>query len=298
MVYTTSNNLSLLLPLIIIIVFTGCTPKVMSVYESSVHDDEGARTWDYQEHAKRLLEREIYQSLSKRLGTGGASLLLMDMGSNSARLSLATDPWLAMAHMPGDLDRLVVGMLVSQRIGLALTPTELHKIISQALLSLKSEAPTKSETPRQNQLIMTMVPQTPLASEETKVTHETAAEQWKVVDSTPEEIVTDWNPVPGRTSGILIWEKQYETEVRHRITIKPSIDSQNWSGYVITTEVRERPNRNYPWARGSKDFAQKPNVDITTRLAAAIAQALLDKDFARQHNKAPENSGKARMPKQ
>jgi hypothetical protein len=62
------------------------------------------------------------------------------------------------------------------------------------------------------------------------------------------EISTDWLPVPGKTTGVLLWKREWQAQAKHTITVRPSFgDPTNRSEVSVATEVRERPNNNYPW---------------------------------------------------
>ncbi len=99
-----------------------------------------------------------------------------------------------------------------------------------------------------------------------------AASRWGISESNEGQITTDWKATSGRTVGLFWWKKEYQTEVRHIITIKRSYKSQNHSNFSIDTEVRERPNSNYIWAKGNPEFGRSSFNEIKKALLDAVKE--------------------------
>lgn len=94
--------------------------------------------------------------------------------------------------------------------------------------------------------------------------------EWTIADSNGGQITTDWRLIPGKQAGLLWWKKTYQTEVRHVITIKSSSLGEDAAKFTITTEVRERPNDNYPWKDGDAELGRASFERIRDFLLFAI----------------------------
>jgi hypothetical protein len=97
-----------------------------------------------------------------------------------------------------------------------------------------------------------------------------ATPRWEISESNEGQITTDWKPTKGKTVGLFRWKKEYQTEVRHIITIKRSYKSQDYSNFSIETEVRERPNANYKWAKGNPELGRSSFKEIKKILLDTI----------------------------
>jgi len=98
---------------------------------------------------------------------------------------------------------------------------------------------------------------------------------WTLAEYHPDKLVTGWQSIPGREAGLLWWKTLYLTEVRHTVTIKPSIDNLSLSNFVIATEVRERPNENYPWKAGNAEAGRASQNTFKHVVLLAIQDELI-----------------------
>ena len=98
---------------------------------------------------------------------------------------------------------------------------------------------------------------------------------WTLAEYHPDKLVTSWQSIPGREAGLLWWKTLYLTEVRHTVTIKPSIDNLSLSNFVIATEVRERPNENYPWEAGNAEAGRTSQNTFKHVVLLAIQDELI-----------------------
>jgi hypothetical protein len=140
--------------------------------------------------------------------------------------------------------------------GIPLTPTELNRIVSEAL------APALERVPATARSLMP----TPVAS---------AGAPWTVAESNQGQFTTDWRPIRGRTAGVLWWKKTYESEVHHVITIMPSYRSPALANLSVITEVRERPNAQYPWVAGDAELG-RPSFESLKNMLLATIRATID----------------------
>ena len=101
-----------------------------------------------------------------------------------------------------------------------------------------------------------------------------ATDRWGISDSNEGQLITDWRPLQGRRAGILWWEKVYEAEVRHVITVKQSTRSTKHSNIVVVTEVRERPNSAYPWSPGNSELGQTSFTELRRTVLYTVGMAL------------------------
>lgn len=249
MIYSVMRNFSLGLVLLPLISLTGCRQDLnMAMYDhvesSMTNKREGTLTWDYEQH-------EMYQATSIHDVVGAA------LGSfTTSRYRRRSDDeirWLVY------FNKLIRDKMESGHSGIALTPSEVHSVVIQSL-----SPATNVSTYRSPMYATTALPDT----------EEPDVAQWRVHNSTSEEITTDWKRVSGKRAGILWWEKQYETQVSHVITIKPSLDSHILTGITVTTTIRERPNENYEWGPGNVELARKEHAAIKAHLVIAILRKM------------------------
>ena len=135
-----------------------------------------------------------------------------------------------------------------------LTPPELNRVISNAL------APTA-----------VLSAPTVLSLNSAAVPNVT---QWTISESNEGQIITDWKPIPGKKVGVLWWEKKFECEVRHLITIKRSYRSSQLTNFTVVTEVRERPNVNYPWASADPELGRASFENLKNLLLISVRAEL------------------------
>jgi hypothetical protein len=102
-----------------------------------------------------------------------------------------------------------------------------------------------------------------------------------VADQSEGQIVTDWKPIRGKNAGLLWWKKEYQSEVRHTITIKQALYSPGRASYSILTEVRERPNPSYGWAAADSELGRKSFEDIKNLLLTSIRAELVNRSSKR-----------------
>ena len=105
--------------------------------------------------------------------------------------------------------------------------------------------------------------------------------KWEVSESSEGQIITDWKPIPGRKAGLGWWEKEYQTEVRHIITVKRSYRSSKNSNFSILTEVRERPNSNYKWDKADPELGRTSFEEIKSILLASVHKTLTENGAAK-----------------
>jgi hypothetical protein len=139
--------------------------------------------------------------------------------------------------------------------GIELTPPELSSVI------LRTLTPRTNETP---QGAISLASNSP----------DDAKNSWTVSDSNEGQITTDWKRIPGRKAGILWWQKEYESQVRHTITIKQSFRTPRQTNYSILTEVRERPNENYDWVNADPELGRQSFEDIKGVLLTSVRAEL------------------------
>lgn len=135
--------------------------------------------------------------------------------------------------------------------GLDLAPTELNRVILNALATnAVVPAPAK---PSSNPIATT---------------------QWTISESHEGKIITDWKPITGRKAGVFWWEKTYDCEVHHVIMINQSHISHGLTNFTIVTEIRERPNKNYPWVSGDPELGRASFENIKNILLDAVREEL------------------------
>lgn len=149
----------------------------------------------------------------------------------------------------------VIGAAVGGAIqyGIELPAPELGRLIASTL------APSLSGKAARGALSLTES-----APEEPK-------ERWSIADSNEGQITTDWKPIPGRSAGILWWEKIYEAEVRHVITVKQSFREPKYSNISVVTQVRERPNSKYPWSEADSELGRTSFSGLRDLLVQTIS---------------------------
>jgi len=135
--------------------------------------------------------------------------------------------------------------------GIELKPNELAGIISKILLPMPQVMHSDAKDSASSH---------PLQSNS----------KWTISDSNKGQFTTDWRHIQGRKAGVLWWEKIYETEVRHMITIKQPYSTPNVSSFSIATEVHERPNASYPWAKADVELGRTSFEEIKNFLLFKI----------------------------
>lgn len=139
--------------------------------------------------------------------------------------------------------------------GIKLTPPELNHIISTAL------APTA-------------VSSAPMALSLNPTPATQNVSPWTISESNEGQIITDWKAIQGKKAGVLWWEKTFECETRHLITIKRSYQSSQLTNFTIVTEVRERPNVNYPWTSADPELGRASFENLKNILLIAVRAEL------------------------
>lgn len=94
--------------------------------------------------------------------------------------------------------------------------------------------------------------------------------KWGIAVKNENLLVTDWKFIPGKKVGFFWWEKEYETQVRHRIIVNGLNKSGLNTNFLICTEVRERPNENLPWQEGLVEFGQKSFEELKNLVVDTI----------------------------
>lgn len=155
----------------------------------------------------------------------------------------------------------IAGALIgrSVRDGIDMPAPELLSLLSKALNQFDSRRPDVAP----GALSLGSASNSPSASDG-------ALDAWPIAESKDGEITTDWQPIPGKKAGILWWEKYYETEVRHAITVTTAHRDPQLTSFTIRTEVRERPNVNYPWESGDSELGRKSFENIRSKLVRAV----------------------------
>lgn len=213
----------------------------------------------------------IFLTLISLVVTSGCSLIKEKTGIpvwNSNEASNTEDRFFTEAigailysSVRGRLLRLDQGITI-------LAPSELHSIIIKEL-SRTSEA--TGGTPTQQSVIGT-----------NQLNHDSVRVKdinfWGIAETTEGEVTTNWVAIPGRVAGLLWWKKEYLTQVRHIITIRRALTSSTFSGFSITTEVRERPNANYDWRPGDPEHGRRSFEKIRELLVSAIREHLVKKN--------------------
>ena len=162
--------------------------------------------------------------------------------------------------------------------GIPLKTRELSKVISHGISPQESHsstlriAQTRSLKPPTTASAFGLESTTPASTHATK---EPTSTTWTLAEYHPDKLVTGWQSIPGREAGLLWWKTLYLTEVRHTVTIKPSIDNLSLSNFVIATEVRERPNENYPWEVGNAEAGRASQNKFKHVVLLAIQDELI-----------------------
>ena len=89
--------------------------------------------------------------------------------------------------------------------------------------------------------------------------------------------MTDWKRIPGKKAGLGYWHKEYEAEVQHIITVQPSVRSEPSTSFVLQTQVRERPNEQYPWAPGDPELGRASFEEIKALLLERIRTRVIER---------------------
>ena len=162
--------------------------------------------------------------------------------------------------------------------GIPLKTRELSKVISHGISPQESHsstlriAQTRSLKPSTTSSAFALESTTPASTHATK---KPTSITWTLAEYHPDKLVTSWQSIPGREAGLLWWKTLYLTEVRHTVTIKPSIDNLSLSNFVIATEVRERPNENYPWEAGNAEAGRASQNKFKHVVLLAIQNELI-----------------------
>lgn len=155
------------------------------------------------------------------------------------------------------------GRMIQDQIQLA--PTELNAVITKALTENTIPTITSVKTNNEKARLLS-----------------SSRQEWGISESHEGQITTDWMPIPGRIAGLLWWKKEYQTEVRHVITIKRSYLTAQFANFTILTEVRERPNSNYDWEEGDPELGRESFKMIKSMLLEAIKKELHTKSVKKK----------------
>ena len=166
--------------------------------------------------------------------------------------------------------------------GIPLKTRELSKVISHGISPQESHsstlriAQTRSLKPPTTASAFALESTTPASNNaSTHATKKPTSITWTLAEYHPDKLVTSWQSIPGREAGLLWWKTLYLTEVRHTVTIRPSIDNLSLSNFVIATEVRERPNENYPWEAGNVEAGRASQNKFKHVVLLAIQNELI-----------------------
>lgn len=97
---------------------------------------------------------------------------------------------------------------------------------------------------------------------------------WGISESNNDKITTDWVKIKGKESGVLWWKKEFDTEVRHVITITKSDKFPVCTNFSISTQVRERPNANYAWTEANVELGYSSFKELKNSCLLAIKHEL------------------------
>jgi hypothetical protein len=97
--------------------------------------------------------------------------------------------------------------------------------------------------------------------------------RWKIQEINSGTIVTEWMSIRGKTAGLWLWKKEYLTEVRHTISVRPATRNRSLLSYSIKTEVRERPNAEYPWVSADVELGRTAQSEIRAAISTALDAA-------------------------
>ncbi len=164
--------------------------------------------------------------------------------------------------------------------GIPLKTRELSKVIYRGISPQESHS-SKLRTAK-NRSLRPSTKASAFALESTAPTSTQATQKptsitWTLAEYHPDKLVTSWQSIPGREAGLLWWKTLYLTEVRHTVTIKPSIDNLSLSNFIIATEVRERPNENYPWKAGNAEAGRASQNTFKHVVLLAIQDELISR---------------------
>ena len=91
--------------------------------------------------------------------------------------------------------------------------------------------------------------------------------------SIPGELQTSWITVPGKQTGILWWQREWEARVQHTIRVRPDfVDPSKRSGFIVLTRAEERPNPNYPWTQADREIAEKAAELLRSNLIRKVEE--------------------------
>ncbi len=153
------------------------------------------------------------------------------------------------------------GPIVVRQIEINLSAIELLGLFSETL----------SREPQQDSA---RLPETARSFQPRQEQEKRPQSRWTIAEIKEGQLMTDWQPIIGKTTGVLFWKKTYETEVRHLITVKGSFEIPYRSGFSITTEVRERPSANYKWSDADPELGRASLTEIKDYLLRAIRARL------------------------
>jgi len=166
--------------------------------------------------------------------------------------------------------------------GIPLKTRELSKVIYRGISPQESHssklriAQTRNLRPPTTASGFALESTTPASTNATiDVTKKPTSITWTLAEYHPDKLVTSWQSIPGREAGLLWWKTLYLTEVRHIVTIRPSIDNLSLSNFVIATEVRERPNDKNPWEAGNAEAGRASQNEFKHVVLLAIQNELI-----------------------
>src|SRR5262245_7827559 len=149
---------------------------------------------------------------------------------------------------------------IGGHLGIELTPSELNALIVRILSSPPAaarQAPAGAATFGPSS--------SPVASRSSQLDS-----PWTILESNEGQIITDWRRTPGRKAGVGWWEREYDAEVRHIITIRQSFSAPRLASFSIETEVRERPNDRYPWASANVELGRRSFEELKNTLVQSV----------------------------
>lgn len=192
--------------------------------------------WDYQYERFILSGSLSGGAIGALLGAGIDSMVGGSVGSIASSQSILVDA------------------------GLPLSAQDLNATIYSALTAKHQSKPQTS----------TVVPMSFAATQNNLGAIDSAPVAWPIAESNEGQIITEWKRIKGREGGILWWKKEYETEVRHIITVRSSFNSEHFSDFSIETEVHERANQNYPWSIADPELGRQSLQEIRSLLLDAV----------------------------
>ncbi|EHR70768.1 hypothetical protein BurJ1DRAFT_1917 [Burkholderiales bacterium JOSHI_001] len=144
-----------------------------------------------------------------------------------------------------------------------LSPQELSTILFSTL--------NRGQSIRSRGAVISLAPQSTTDGADARSPNNTT---WSISESNEGQLSTDWKRITGRRSGVLWWEKQYQTEVHHIISIKRAFQNSRFTNFSIQTEVRERPNESYPWSAGDPELGRESFESIKRLLVSTVREEI------------------------